>query len=282
MMKIIHTIDELQTHLRGTCVLTMGALHEGHLSLIRRAVQRNNPPVVTTIFVNPTQFAPDEDLSRYPKPLDDDIEKAHAAGSDVLFVPSVETIYPDGPHSIPIPPLPEVATEPKLEDAARPAHFAGVCQVVLRFFNLIKPSAALFGEKDYQQLLVIKSMTAQQNLPIEIVRCSIIRDKDGLALSSRNIYLSTDERNRALGLSRALEEVADRARFNSIPEGESKMRAILNDRQIKIDYAVIRNANTLMPVSDGDLIGQSLPPMRALIAVQLGGTRLIDNAAIRT
>jgi len=251
-MRIIHSIDELQPHLGGTCVLTMGALHEGHLSLIRRAAELNNPPVVTTIFVNPTQFAPDEDLSNYPKPLDDDIERARAAGSDVLFIPSVKTIYPNGPHSIPVPPLPEVATKPKLEDAARPTHFAGVCQVVLRFFNLIKPSVAVFGEKDYQQLLVIRSMVAQQNLPIEIIGGPIIRERDGLALSSRNVYLSPDERARALGLSRALKEVANRARFNSISEGESRMRAVLNDHQIKIDYAVIRNANTLMPVFDNE------------------------------
>jgi len=286
-MKILHTIDQLQPHFGGTCVLTMGALHEGHLSLIRRAVERNNPPVVTTIFLNPTQFAPDEDLSRYPKPIDDDIEKARAAGSDVLFIPSTETIYPNGPQSIPVPPLPDVATKPKLEDAARPTHFAGVCQVVLRFFNLIKPSSALFGEKDYQQLLVIRSMVAQQNLPIKIIGCPVIREKNGLALSSRNVYLSSDERTRALGLSRALQKVADHANFNSISEGESKMRTVLNDHRIKIDYAVIRNADTLMPVNDENQFkGEPAPhrpssPRRALIAGRLGNTRLIDNAAIR-
>ncbi|HWB19649.1 MAG TPA: pantoate--beta-alanine ligase [Phycisphaerales bacterium] len=292
-MNLISSIADLASFHSCACVPTMGALHKGHLALVHRAAQFNKP-VVVSIFVNPTQFAPTEDLSKYPRTLDRDLELLRAANVAAVFTPDVETIYPKN-NPIPTPQLPAVATQPRLEDAFRPTHFAGVCQVVARLFDLVKPSIAVFGEKDYQQLRVISDMIAHENAPSQFSQSSVsaaksparnggerwpdlkiiahptIRDTDGLAMSSRNIYLTPEQRPQALGLSRALQH----ARTHDSPAAaEEAMARMLTEHHLAIDYAVVRDARTLMPISDFDR------PARAIIAARLPTVRLIDNAAI--
>lgn len=271
-MSVVQTPQEL-TEVRGSAfVPTMGALHEGHLALIRRAAQTGKP-VLVSIFVNPTQFGPNEDFQKYPRQLERDVELASDAGADVVFAPSVETMYPEG-ERIEAPPLPTVATQPGLEDRIRPGHFRGVCQVVARLFDLVQPGAAVFGEKDYQQLLVIRSMV-QQQAPrwgdLEVIALPTVHEPDGLAMSSRNAYLSEAQREHALGLSRAL-AAAGKA---SSPEGaERRLVEELARHELDVDYAVVRHAGTLMPIATYDA------PARALIAARTGDVRLIDNAAV--
>jgi pantoate--beta-alanine ligase len=270
------TRSQLDTFLARPCVLvpTMGALHEGHGALIRQGVGLERAKglaggCVVTIFVNPTQFNDPADFARYPRVLEDDLRLCEAAGASCVFAPSVEEVYPPG-NSPPVPRLPDVATKPGLEDAHRPGHFAGVCQVVARLFELVRPAAAIFGEKDWQQLQVIRAMTAQLKLPVDIVPAPTIREEGGLAMSSRNRFLSPEDRQRGLALSRALSE----ARTGKTPqEAESIMAAILGEQGIKADYAVVRDATTLLAPSE-----QSLT-CRSLIAARVGTVRLIDNAA---
>ena len=253
-------------------VPTMGALHEGHLSLIRQAAE-TGLPVVVSVFVNPTQFGPGEDFSRYPRRLEADAEMAGSAGADIIFAPSVETMYPPGEETL-VPPLPAVATQPGLEDAFRPTHFAGVCQVVARLFDLVKPVHAIFGEKDYQQLLVLRAMVEQEGDPwpgLEVVAGLTVREPDGLAMSSRNAYLEPAERKRALALSRALKEAQ---RSASPQAAEEAMTEILEADGLSVDYAVVRDAESLMPIDSFDR------PARGLIAARVGKVRLIDNMSI--
>ncbi len=270
-MRIVRDPTELEAVAGGALVPTMGALHEGHLALVRRARSLDGPLVVS-IFVNPTQFGPGEDMEQYPRSLDADLVAAEHAGVDVVFAPDVETMYPHGADTGE-PTLPAVATEPGLEDAHRPGHFAGVCLVVARLFDLVRPSTAVFGEKDYQQLLVVTEMIragADRWPGLAIVSHPTVRDPDGLALSSRNAYLSASDREQALGLSRAL----DAARIDGDPAtAETRMHSILTDRGLRVDYAVVRDGRTLRTPTPGR-------PLRALIAARLGGVRLIDNAAI--
>ncbi|MCA9286795.1 MAG: pantoate--beta-alanine ligase [Phycisphaerales bacterium] len=259
--------------LRGSALVpTMGALHEGHAALIRRAAALGGP-VVVSLFVNPTQFGPDEDYQRYPRTIDADLEVARRSGADAVFAPAATAIYPeDAP--VAVPPLPKVALTPRLEDACRPTHFAGVCQVVARLFDLVAPRYAVFGEKDYQQLLVVTAMVADQAprwRELRIEPHPTVRESDGLALSSRNRYLAAEQREQALGLSRAL-RVAHAAQR---PEtAERMMRDTLEAHELAVEYAVVRDATTLMPVAGFDR------PTRALIAARLGAVRLIDNAAM--
>ncbi|MCZ6836773.1 MAG: pantoate--beta-alanine ligase [Planctomycetota bacterium] len=272
-MHVFSDPKELTDCQGGVFVPTMGALHDGHLALIRHAANLNQGPVIVSIFVNPTQFAPDEDFAQYPRDLDSDLEKVKHAGSQFVFTPSVETIYPLGEQS-PAPPLPGVATNPGLEDAYRPGHLQGVCQVVARFFDLVNPAKAIFGEKDYQQLLVIKAMVKQEGDrwgDLEIIGHETIRESDSLALSSRNAYLSDEDRNRALGISKAFHGISTQL---SVDECEQSMRRILEDHHFETEYAVVRDAQTLNIVTTFD------KPTRALIAARLGSTRLIDNLAI--
>jgi pantoate--beta-alanine ligase len=246
-----------------TFVPTMGALHDGHLSLIKEA-KRLGREVLVSIFVNPEQFAPDEDFEKYPRNIERDSNFAKNAGADVIFAPEVGTIYPNSPPNIS---LPHAATEPKLEDAFRPAHFRGVCLVVARLFDLVKPSSAIFGEKDYQQLLVIQQMVNGDRArwsDLEIIGAPIIRDDDGLALSSRNEYLSTDDRCQALAIHKALREPT-----------EQKMFDLLDNHGLEIEYAVLRDEATLLQPQNGK-------PMRALIAARVGDVRLIDNCSVET
>ena len=260
----------------GCCLVpTMGALHEGHAALIRQAADSGRP-AVATIFVNPTQFAPGEDFERYPRTLEADLEIAARAGAAAVFAPSVEAIYPHGAEAArraaEALALPPTATEPDLEDRIRPGHFAGVCGVVARLFDLCGPAAAVFGEKDFQQLRVIEQMVeaAPQRWPgLRILRGPTVREADGLAMSSRNRYLDPPEREQALGLSRAL-QIAHAAQHPAT--AERLMRETLEDHGLAIEYAVVRDSATLRPIAD------FREPTRALIAVRLPSARLIDNA----
>jgi pantoate--beta-alanine ligase len=250
-------------------VPTMGALHEGHLSLVRAARERADI-VVTTIFVNPTQFGPSEDLSRYPRTLDQDLKLLSAEGCNFVFLPTSSDMYPAGFSTYVDPPA---VAEP-LEGKCRPGHFRGVATIVLKLFNLIPADFACFGQKDFQQLLVIRHMVQDLSLPIEIVACPIVRESDGLAMSSRNRYLSPAEREQALALSRALNRAVD-----LVASGERNATMVVSQMQqvlatagvTRIDYVTIADPETLAEkqVLDG--------PSVALIAAFVGKTRLIDN-----
>jgi pantoate--beta-alanine ligase len=271
-MRLLRTREELESVHGGAFVATLGALHEGHEELIRRAATLG-APVVVSVFVNPTQFGAGEDYERYPRRLDEDARRAEAAGADAVFAPPPEVMYPPD-EAVDVPPLPAVAVEPGLEDAMRPGHFAGVAQVVARLFDLVRPRTTVFGEKDYQQLLLVAALAAEHpgRWPdLEVVAHETVREVDGLARSSRNAYLSDGERERALGLFQAL----DAARRIARPaEAERVMRETLDRHDLATDYAVVRDARTLRPV-DGASRGA-----RGLIAARLGRVRLIDNMAM--
>ena len=257
--------------LGGVLVPTMGALHEGHAALIRHAAdaaRRGGGSCDVSIFVNPTQFNQPSDYTRYPRTLDSDLAVCAAAGATVVFAPTPETVYPPG-RPVPVPRLPVVATTPGLEDAFRPGHFAGVCQVVKRLFDLLGPERAVFGEKDWQQLRVIASMVRDLAIPIEIMPHPTLRDPDGLAMSSRNRFLSPEERAAALAIPRALEAAA---RASTPDAAEAAMRSVLAGSGLRPEYAVVRDADTLTALRAEGATG------RALIAAWSGSTRLIDNA----
>ncbi|MEY3025507.1 MAG: hypothetical protein RLZZ238_404 [Planctomycetota bacterium] len=276
-MRIIEDPAELASPDLAGCgfVPTMGALHAGHGSLVTRARQ-DGRPVVVSIFVNPTQFGPSEDYARYPRTLDSDCALLEPLGAAAVFVPSVEAIYPRGLEAARVEAtaiaLPRVATEPRLEDACRPTHFGGVALVVGRLFDLVRPSAAYFGEKDYQQLRLIEDMVEADRARfggLRVVPCPTIRESDGLAMSSRNRYLSANEREGAIALSRAI-QVAHAAQ--RVETAERLMRETLESFGLEVEYAVVRDARSLLPVPGFER------PTRALIAARLGSTRLIDNA----
>jgi len=264
----------------GVLVPTMGALHEGHAALVRLARERaGGRPVVVSVFVNPTQFGETTDFARYPRTLGADAAVCEAAGADVVFAPAVEEVYPgwgtdDTSGGVRMPALPRVATAPGLEDAARPGHFAGVCQVVLRLFEMVRPAAAVFGEKDWQQLQVVKAMVHQEGLGIELMPGETVREADGLAMSSRNRFLTTEERVRGLALSRGLRACQSAA---DPDEGEGILRRVLGEAGIEPDYAVIRDAETLEPRRGGGR--DRSRAMRAVVAGRVGSVRLLDNAA---
>ena len=276
-MKIIENAEKLSECRGGALVPTMGALHEGHASLIR-AGAASGRPVLVTIFVNPTQFGPNEDFARYPRTLDADLKIAEAAGASAVFIPTVESIYPGGLANAATLAaqfsLPAVATTPLLEDAIRPTHFGGVCLVVSRLFDLCKPSLAFFGEKDFQQLRVITQIV-DENLSrwnsLQIIPCATIREPDGLAMSSRNRYLDPSQRTAALGIYRALQSAVN---CSSVTAGEKSMRETLDQHGLETQYAVIRSAKTLCAAESGAKFA------RALIAAKLGAIRLIDNASV--
>lgn len=251
-------------------VPTMGALHEGHLSLVRQA-KRECDIAVATIFVNPTQFGPNEDFQKYPRTLERDLELLRNAGCDLVFTPTNDQMYPPG-HSTYVTP-PKVAED--WEGKIRPGHFRGVATIVLKLFQIIPAHVGYFGRKDYQQVAVIRAMVRDLNVPVKIEACPTIREPDGLAMSSRNRYLSSQERTRALGLSRAL-----RAAESLIAQGcvntneiEASMKSeLLSSPVDSIDYAAIVHPDTLERIDtiDGPVVG--------IIAARLGTTRLIDNA----
>ncbi len=286
-MRLLRTLADLRAHAGslgkspttgGVLVPTMGALHDGHGALIRagvaEAVRRREPAgCLVTIFVNPTQFADPADLARYPRTLDDDLALCERSGAAAVFAPDVESVYPpDEPGAAPPVPLPAVATEPGLEDAHRPGHFAGVCRVVARLFRLLGPSAAVFGEKDWQQLQVVRAMTESLGLPVDIVAHPTVREPDGLAMSSRNRFLSMEERSRARALHRALGLAA---RERDRERAEALMRETLRAAGAQVEYAVVREARTLRPLVNAP---ETPVSARALVAAVIGATRLIDNA----
>lgn len=253
-------------------VPTMGALHEGHYSLVRRSRERCDA-TVATIFVNPTQFAPHEDLSRYPRTLDRDLAGLRACGADAVFVPAADSMYAPG-HSTYVDP-PDVAAP--LEGVCRPGHFRGVATVVLKLMHILPTTHAFFGQKDYQQAAVIRAMVRELDLAVEIEVVPIVRDPDGLAMSSRNRYLSPEERSRALSLSRALGEAGRRVAAGDKDAAaiELAMRSVLTEAAVdEIDYAAVADPVTLARVS------RVAGPVVALVAARVGSTRLIDNQII--
>jgi len=278
-MIVTETIEQTRTTRRNlgrlAFVPTMGALHEGHLSLVRRAREKADH-VAVSIFVNPTQFGPQEDLDQYPRPIERDLELCRAEGVDLVFNPDAETMYPpdDPAMTLEFPGLTD-----QLEGAERPGHFSGVCGVVTKLFNIVQPDLACFGRKDYQQLRVIEAMTRAMCLPIEIDAGPTVRESDGLAMSSRNVYLDADQRRRALGLSKALREATTLIREGAIePEPiERAMQQVLEAHKLEIDYAVVRDARTLQPV---DVIDPPREPIVCLLAARAGQVRLIDNALL--
>lgn len=249
---------------------TMGALHAGHASLIQhgaKLAEARGGSCVVWIFVNPTQFNDPADYARYPKTLDADLAICKSSGARGVFVPSKDEIYPPG-RTVRVPELPRVATQPGLEDARRPGHFAGVCQVVLRFFEIVKPKVAVFGEKDWQQLQVVRAMTRRELPGVEIAPMPTVREPDGLAMSSRNRFLTAEDRVKALAISKALRVAGGEA---SPKRAEAVMGDVLNEAGISPEYAVVRDAETLEE--------RETESQRALIAAKVGNVRLIDNVA---
>jgi len=254
-------------------VPTMGALHAGHLSLVE-AARRETGFVVATIFVNPAQFGPHEDLARYPRPLERDLELCAAAGVDLVFVPEAATIYPSGFCTY----VEVHGLQDLWEGASRPGHFRGVATVVLKLFNIVGADIAYFGQKDAQQARIIEQLVRDLDVPVQVRTCPIVREADGLALSSRNVYLNPEQRRHAVALSQALEAAADR-----IEAGERdavKVRLLLEQRIAAtpgavLDYAAVIDAGTLQPLET--LAGDVL----LALAVRFGTTRLIDNRRLR-
>jgi len=252
-------------------VPTMGALHRGHLALIETA-QKQCDHVIVTLFVNPTQFAPTEDLSAYPRDENADGRKLEELGVDVLFAPLMAEMYPAGFDTAVIIGGPAAG----LETDFRPYHFAGVATIVAKLLIAGLPDHAYFGEKDFQQLLVVKKLVRDLGLPTEIVGCPTVREADGLALSSRNAYLSTEERALAPTLHSTLQDVAGRIRGGEpAADAVAAGRAGLANSGFAVDYLELRNAETLAPVTS-----IKAEPLRLLVAAKLGKTRLIDNFAI--
>jgi pantoate--beta-alanine ligase len=276
-MRIVTTLSEARQCLDALprpqgLVPTMGYLHEGHLSLVRRA-RDQNAVAAATIFVNPTQFGPHEDLTTYPRDMPRDLALLEAEGVQVVFTPSVEEMYPPQGETV----VSVGALSRKLEGAARPGHFDGVATVVTKLFHVMAPDRAYFGQKDAQQTVVIKRMVRDLRFPVEIVVCPTVRESDGLALSSRNAYLDTEERKAALVLSRALtraqmlhakgERTAERIRL--------EMLSVLQDEPLgEVDYVSVADPDSLDEQTcsgDGSLVS---------LAVRIGRTRLIDNIVL--
>jgi pantoate--beta-alanine ligase len=253
-------------------VPTMGYLHEGHVSLLR-AARSENRVVVMSLFVNPTQFGPNEDFASYPRDMPRDLRVAEEAGTDVVFMPSTAEVYPPGFDT-----WVEVGgLTSRWEAEHRPGHFRGVATVVMKLFQAVQPDRAYFGEKDYQQLLVIRKMVADLWLPLEIVGCPTIREPSGLALSSRNAYFAPDMRARAAVLSRALARGQELAR-NGVGDVDELKRAMLTvlseEPSAELDYLAVVNAGTLEPIEH--LAGEA----RVLAAMRFGGVHLIDNVPL--
>ena len=279
-MKLITSIDEMQQtisrhrveNMRIAFVPTMGFLHEGHASLLREG-RRQGDILVLSIFVNPIQFGRNEDLDRYPRDLARDSRIAEECGVDIIFTPDAAEMYPAGfQTSISVQEL-----SLPLCGASRPGHFDGVATVVAKLFNIVRPDLALFGRKDYQQLALIRQMTSDLSMPVTVQGMPIVRERDGLAMSSRNAYLSTVERQNALCLHRAI--IAVRAAYTSGEQSIDRLREealaiIHNEQAVRIDYLEFRDGTTLQPATiavDGTLLA---------LAVNLGKTRLIDNTLL--
>ena len=271
-MDVVTHISDLRQRLQTVqhplgLVPTMGALHEGHLSLARLA-RRGCRTVVASIFVNPLQFSADEDFERYPRAMAQDLASLESVGVDVVFTPHAVELTPPGRLTT----VTVARLTDRYEGASRPGHFDGVTTIVSKLFNLVRPDRAFFGEKDFQQLVVIRRMVTDLNLPITVVGCPIVRDRDGLALSSRNSYLSAQQREQALALSAALREAAEGWGGNA-----DEARSILHRKLdaapgVRLDYAEVVDPVTLVQL-EGVVEG----PAQALVAASIGETRLIDN-----
>jgi pantoate--beta-alanine ligase len=276
-MEIIRSIDWMKQVSRATAlsqriigfVPTMGALHEGHLSLVRAAKQQCSP-VIVSIFVNPTQFGPGEDLEKYPRNFEHDCALLESLGADYVFAPEAAEIYPPGFHtSIRVEGLSD-----KFEGRIRPGHFQGVCTVVLKLFEIVRPNFAYFGRKDAQQARIIRQMVCDLNLDAEVVVCPIVRETDGLAMSSRNAYLNPAERRAATVLYRSLDAARRGIASGSRAAAEilDAVHVVINAEPLaKLDYAALVDANSFEPL---DFVR---PPCLLLIAAHVGSTRLIDN-----
>lgn len=280
-MKVVHTIEELRDQLRGqtraSFVPTMGNLHEGHLALMRTARQYGDP-VVASIFVNRLQFGPNEDFDKYPRTLADDIEKLERERDVyVLFAPNERELYPE-PQKYRVQTPDELGTI--LEGKYRPGFFEGVCTVVLKLFSCVQPKVAVFGKKDYQQLMIVRSMCRQFQLPVEILAHETVRAADGLALSSRNVYLSPQQRATApmlyQSLQTARQALLDGCRDVADLEGQARQR--LSDHGWEVDYFSVRRQRDLLAPSEQDLVARE--PLVILCASRLGATRLIDNLEV--
>ena len=260
---------------RVAFVPTMGALHAGHASLVRRARAATDGPVVVSIFVNPMQFAPGEDLDRYPRTLDADLEVCAAEGVDVVFAPSVEEMYPGGfsheavHDGVTVAPG-RLATI--LDGESRPGHFDGVLTVVAKLFGLVRPDVAVFGEKDYQQLVLVRRMVSDLCLGIEVVGAETVREPDGLALSSRNRYLDAPQREAAVALSRALRAAQERASYGVPAARWAAMSVLKGEPGIDLDYLALTSPD----LGEAPETGEG----RILVAARVGTTRLIDNMPI--
>lgn len=279
-MKIISTIEELRDQLRGQLrtafVPTMGNLHEGHLSLMRLA-RRHGDPVVASIFVNRLQFGPNEDFDKYPRTFEADVEKLEKEGVYVLFAPTEKDLYPE-PQEYRVQPPDDLGGI--LEGEFRPGFFNGVSTVVLKLFSCVQPRVAVFGKKDYQQLMIIRKMAKQFALPTEIIAAETWRADDGLALSSRNGYLSAEERAEAPYLYQTLNRIADEVRAGRQDFSVLEQAAMqgLADRQWKPDYVAIRKRSNLQAPDAADIAANEA--LVVLTAAKLGNTRLIDNLEI--
>lgn len=277
-IRILHTIAELRSALAGApavgFVPTMGNLHQGHLDLVKIARPRSSV-VVASIFVNRLQFGPNEDFDRYPRTLQADVAALASVGCDLVFAPDEDELYPQ-PQGYKVHPPEELADI--LEGAFRPGFFIGVATVVHKLFNIVQPHLAVFGQKDYQQLMIIRNMVTQMALPIEIVAGPTTRATDGLALSSRNGYLSAQERAEAPALFAQLKRMGQRVRSEgiaAIEAIEAEALSALTARGWKPDYLTLRRRSDLQPPASND------EPLVALAAARLGGTRLIDNLEIQ-
>jgi pantoate--beta-alanine ligase len=257
-----------------SCVPTMGFLHQGHVELLSVGREKGDR-LVMTIFVNPTQFGPHEDYERYPQDTEGDLDKARSAGVDAVFMPAVEEMYPDGFQST----VTVDNITQYLCGKSRPGHFAGVTVVVAKLFNITKPHLAIFGEKDYQQLIVIKQMVRDLNMDIEIIGVPTVREKDGLAMSSRNNYLSPEERLSALSLKKGLDfakKMVAEGERDSAKIKNAVRELILSHPFIEIDYITICDPEKLTDMENIDR------PSLLALAVRVGKTRLIDNIIVRT
>lgn len=281
-MQIISTIDELRRLSRElrckgpgpiALVPTMGALHAGHASLIRAAAQQAQGRVAVSIFVNPTQFGPHEDYARYPRSFKEDCALAEQEGASVVFAPSVEEMYPAGAATF----VEVEGLSERLDGKSRPGHFRGVATVVTKLLIAAEPDLAFFGQKDAAQVAVLRRVVADLRLGTKLVVCPIVREADGLAMSSRNAYLDPEQRNRALVLNRAVRRVeslfaaGERRAFELT---EAARRVFAEDRTVRVDYVEVVNWDTLLPV------GMAVPGSLFAVAAWVGNTRLIDNTVL--
>jgi pantoate--beta-alanine ligase len=289
-LKICTTIDEMRAGSRAArlagkrlgFVPTMGALHEGHLSLVR-AAGRACDAVRASIFVNPTQFSPNEDLAKYPRSFERDCQLLEREGVDLVFAPTVEEMYPSsrdrslGPRAATWVTVEGLSN--KLDGRSRPGHFRGVTTVVAKLFHIVEPDAAFFGQKDAAQVAVIRRMVEDLNLPVEIVICPIVREPDGLAMSSRNLYLDPQQRQQALVLHRALERVqqmAERGQLDAAKLAAAGRQEFASEPGVRLDYFEVVDPDTLDSLSDAS--GGAL----VAVAAYVGSTRLIDNMVLKS